>query len=1213
MGCPSCASSNHSAKSSHRLKIVPPFERLPLIGSLRLARLPVEVAYPCLNCTILSSRQGWHSIITSNYLSHIVQADELDLEFLLKDSFITLEADFRNQSEVLLAVYMVPRDLPGYRGQVPRGEYNKPPNLRARQALRTLIERVEDGVIPCGVDNRSLAEIYGDLPSPYTPIDPNELSSRFLDATDDLEGIGLRTELYWYQRETIASLIMKEKSCADIDNPLYLRLTSRNGNVFYYQPGTMTFRLEKPVTSPAAGGILCEELGTGKTVMTLGLILGTRLSLSSPESPLGVDVPTVYSPTSMTKFSGQVYDAQRQVLLNREEIYRPRLPCPTLSDLLIHRAATHPDQVYSAPADERILALLERRANQFVRNQPFYYTPSAVPSYNSRELRSASTARPRKMFLTPATLILVPVNLMSQWDREIHKHSSYPLRVGMFRMGDKLPDARELASEYDIVLMTVPRFAHEHSRLKSKSPGSCNCPAFDAGEPVQASLRVRVPDCVCVHNGTSPLGQIRWKRLVVDEGHIAATVRTSTTSLVAALSVQYRWIVTGTPTTNLLGLGFGSSSEQKPTSSETDPETMEAEFLQGNEQRIWTQHDAEDLKRLGNMITGFLRFRLGDESLTFEHAVAAALEDLKGPAPGAIHVLTQVMHSAMLRHRVEDVERDVILPALKHESVFLALEPMARKSYNALLASIAINAIDSERVDEDYLFHTSNTELLREVLVNMSQTLFWATDPDLMYNIPAILDMEEDTRAKAKTRLLSQDDLDLMNLAYAACRMAKQDNVWQSLQEHDRLRVPYTITNIDKDVFCDWSRTSGASREFIHGDRLLAFQQAIKRTPLVTKEKLSKIAGTLAEIDWNNAQIARDAEIKRDMKDKKKNHMYDNAEKLAIPKDMLTNMHEELVNALKRLEMLESEDRPGVEGERGAASLRAELTNSILAKSPYRDVTVGNSCSSKLNYIIEEVLQYAQDEKFLIFSETPLALNLVGEALDLLGIKYLRFTTAVKVRQREEMVLTFETSQVYRVFLMELKHGARGLNLVSASRVIFCEPVWEADVESQAIKRVHRIGQTRPVTVKTLAIKDTAEEAMIHRRKALQQSQSSTEGKIPRLWEDAGFRSYVAHPKFLSEHISDEHEQPNVNFKLFNIPLSADAQQDVDVELDEYATSTSPRSVEDSDGDYTPVQQVPATPVTPARTMKRARVALDDGPRKKHATVRFEEDAPGSE
>lgn len=45
------------------------------------------------------------------------------------------------------------------------------------------------------------------------------------------------------------------------------------------------------------------------------------------------------------------------------------------------------------------------------------------------------------------------------------------------------------------------------------------------------------------------------------------------------------------------------------------------------------------------------------------------------------------------------MERDVVLPPLKQEIIWLELDDFSRKSYNAMQAIIAINAIDTQRVD----------------------------------------------------------------------------------------------------------------------------------------------------------------------------------------------------------------------------------------------------------------------------------------------------------------------------------------------------------------------------------------------------------------------------------------------------------------------------------------------------------------------------------
>ncbi|PUZ49038.1 hypothetical protein GQ55_7G293700 [Panicum hallii var. hallii] len=62
---------------------------------------------------------------------------------------------------------------------------------------------------------------------------------------------------------------------------------------------------------------------------------------------------------------------------------------------------------------------------------------------------------------------------------------------------------------------------------------------------------------------------------------------------------------------------------------------------------------------------------------------------------------------------------------------------------------------------------------------------------------------------------------------------------------------------------------------------------------------------------------------------------------------------------------------------------------------------------------------------------------------------------------------------------MSLKAGNLGLNMVAACHVIMLDPWWNPSAEDQAVDRPHRIGQTRPISVSRLTIKDTVEDRIL--------------------------------------------------------------------------------------------------------------------------------------
>ena len=74
-----------------------------------------------------------------------------------------------------------------------------------------------------------------------------------------------------------------------------------------------------------------------------------------------------------------------------------------------------------------------------------------------------------------------------------------------------------------------------------------------------------------------------------------------------------------------------------------------------------------------------------------------------------------------------------------------------------------------------------------------------------------------------------------------------------------------------------------------------------------------------------------------------------------------------------------------------------------------------------------------------------------------------------------------------QVFLISLKAGGTGLNLVGADVVIHYDPWWNQAAQNQATDRAHRIGQEHKVTVYNLISKGTIEEKILEMQKNKQQ------------------------------------------------------------------------------------------------------------------------------
>lgn len=165
---------------------------------------------------------------------------------------------------------------------------------------------------------------------------------------------------------------------------------------------------------------------------------------------------------------------------------------------------------------------------------------------------------------------------------------------------------------------------------------------------------------------------------------------------------------------------------------------------------------------------------------------------------------------------------------------------------------------------------------------------------------------------------------------------------------------------------------------------------------------------------------------------------------------------------------------------------------------------VGDSAKYEM---LLELLQTLMEggHKTVIFSQYTRMLQIMREDLEQRGIRFLYLDGSSK--NRLELVKQFNADPSIYVFLVSLKAGGTGLNLVGADTVIHYDMWWNPAVENQATDRVHRIGQKKSVSAYKLITLGTIEEKiaeMQNRKKGLVKKVVSCDDEaISKLtWED---------------------------------------------------------------------------------------------------------------
>ena len=552
----------------------------------------------------------------------------------------------------------------------------------------------------------------------------------------------------------------------------------------------------------------------------------------------------------------------------------------------------------------------------------------------------------------------------------------------------------------------------------------------------------------------------------------------------------YEWLlILKAPAKNLVGFEVGMDVNNGNTALLRD------NIMEGRKTFSHSDEESKATKALGSLASNFLMIRPWCDSaegkLEWDEYVYRHEHHYKKTYSAFSAGFVRTLESLVIKTRPEDVEKDIVLPPMEHRVVYLEPCWFDKMTANLFIQVLRANAITSEREGVDYLFHSKSVKARHSLIRNLRQSNFTWTG----FRLEDLLGTLESTHKylNKEDKTCSFEDAEALRESSQIITRLTTSTEWIALsQAHE---VGMAVRNFPAEPERSFSLAYPAKPTMIglsqliegqlHVDSHISSQNPADGLDLVGQAAIIRSTNT------NEPDMTRDA-AERSSESQ--------VTTTGVPlsciggQQLLTSRRTSTMTS--KLSPQKTKQTPG-DSPVVASPVRAKKRKLTLAEekvelsadSELRETCVIGTTSAKLTYLLDKVMHHQATEKIIVFYDGDNAAYYIAQCLELLYVNHRIYAKNLDHRKRSEYVAAFNQDPDIRVLLIYVACGAEGLTLNAASLVLIVNPINRPGTEAQAIKRAHRIGQTRPILVETLVLETGIERAIFERAKKMSSAQ----------------------------------------------------------------------------------------------------------------------------